>query len=186
MVASELLNLRSSTPSRLLKAPGPDAAQLNDLLMQAMRVPDHGKLAPWRFIVVQNQARQRLSELLVATRQVIDPNAGAEALAKDAQRFLHAPVIVVVVAILTAAHKIPEIEQAASAAAVCMQLLNAAFAAGFGAQWLTGWAAYDAHIANALGLRNGEQISGFIHIGSTDAAAIERQRPALRDKISHF
>ncbi len=186
MLASELLRQRGSTPSRLLKAPGPDAGQLDALLTQAMRVPDHGKLAPWRFIVVQNQARQRLSDILVATRQLIEPSVSVEALEKDAQRFMHAPVIVVVVATLTPKHKIPEVEQAASSAAVCMQLLNAAFAAGFGAQWLTGWAAYDPRIANALGLNSAEQISGFIHIGSTDAAIIARPRPSLNDKLSAF
>ena len=186
MDASVLLNGRASTPSRLLKSPGPSAPELQALLTCAMRVPDHGKLTPWRFIVVQGDARQRLSELIAARRQSIDPNVALAALEKDAMRFLHAPVVVVVVASLSLGHKIPEIEQSASASAVCMQLLNAAFAANFGAQWLTGWPAYDALVAASLGLGANESISGFIHIGSTDAAAIERPRPDLSEKLSHF
>ena len=186
MLATELLNARASTPSRLLQSPGPTELELQALLQTAMRVPDHGKLAPWRFIVVQGEARQRLSETIVARRKSMEPNVGNDALAKDAQRFLHAPVIVVVIASLSPGHKIPEVEQIASASAVCMQLLNAAFAANFGAQWLTGWLAYDAVIAVSLGLKANEAVSGFIHIGSIDTAAAERPRPNLSEKLSYF
>ena len=186
MLAIELLNARASTPSRLLKAPGPTAAELQALLQTAMRVPDHGKLAPWRFLLVQGDARQRLSEIIVARRKSIEPEIATDALEKDATRFLHAPVIVVVIASLSPGHKIPEVEQSASAAAVCMQLLNAAFAANFGAQWLTGWPAYDAVIAASLGLNANESVSGFIHIGSTDTAPAERPRPNLSEKLSVF
>ena len=186
MLAYELLTARASTPSRLLKSPGPNTLELQALLQSAMRVPDHGKLAPWRFVVVQNDARQRLADVIVARRVSIEPEATAEALEKDAMRFLHAPVIVVVIASLSLGHKIPAAEQTASASAVCMQLLNAAFAANFGAQWLTGWLAYDAVITAALGLSANEHISGFIHIGSTDKAVPDRPRPNLSEKLSHF
>ena len=186
MLANDLLNGRASTPSRLLKSPGPSALELQALLQSAMRVPDHGKLAPWRFVVVQGDARQRLSEIIIARRKSIDPEITSDALEKDAMRFLHAPVIVVVIASLSLGHKIPDAEQTASASAVCMQLLNAAFAANFGAQWLTGWAAYDLVVIRALGLGANEHISGFIHIGSADAPASERPRPALSEKLSYF
>lgn len=186
MLANELLNGRASTPSRLLKSPGPTATELEALLQTAMRVPDHGKLAPWRFVVVQGDARHRLSEIIVARRKNIEPEVTTEALEKDAMRFLHAPVIVVVIAGLSLDHKIPEVEQSASASAVCMQLLNAAFAANFGAQWLTGWPAYDAAITAALGLTANENVSGFIHIGNTDKAVPERPRPNLSEKLSYF
>lgn len=156
------------------------------MLQSAMRVPDHGKLAPWRFIVVQGDARQRLSEIIVARRKSVEPDVAQEALEKDAMRFLHAPVIVVVIASLSPGHKIPLVEQSASASAVCMQLLNAAFAANFGAQWLTGWPAYDAVIAETLGLGANEIISGFIHIGSSDAFASERPRPNLSEKLNYY
>lgn len=186
MLAAELLNARASTPSRLLKSPGPTELELQELLRTAMRVPDHGKLAPWRFLVVQGDARQRLSEMIVARRKSMEPEVATDALEKDAQRFLHAPVIVVVIASLSPGHKIPEVEQIASASAVCMQLLNAAFSANFGAQWLTGWLAYDAVIAASLGLKANETVSGFIHIGSTDTLALERPRPHLSAKLSYF
>ena len=163
MLANELLNRRASTSSRLLKIPGPSALELQALLECAMRVPDHGKLTPWRFLVVQGDARQRLADAVVARRNSIEPQVAEEALAKDASRFTHAPVIVTVIASLTPGHKIPEVEQMASASAVCMQLLNAAFAANFGAQWLTGWPAYDAVIASELGLKANEKIAGFIN-----------------------
>lgn len=186
MLAHELLATRASTPSRLLKSPGPSALELQTLLQTAMRVPDHGKLTPWRFVVVQGDTRQGLADVIVARRKSIEPEVAPEALEKDAMRFLHAPVIVVVIASVSLGHKIPAVEQTASASAVCMQLLNAAFAANFGAQWLTGWPAYDAVIGAALGLRVDESISGFIHIGSTDTLAPERPRPSLSDKLNYF
>ena len=186
MDATALLNGRASTPSKLLQSPGPSAPELQALLQSAMRVPDHGKLAPWRFIAVQGDARQRLADIIVARRKSSEPDVATEALEKDAMRFLHAPVVIVVVASLSLGHKIPEVEQSASASAVCMQLLNAAFAAGFGAQWLTGWPAYDAVIAAALGLRANENISGFINIGSTDTVAAQRPRPSVAEKLSYF
>ena len=184
MLANELLNRRASTSSRLLKAPGPSALELQALLQCAMRGPDHGKLTPWRFLVVQGDARQRLADAVVARRNQIEPQVAEDALAKDALRFMHAPVVVTVIASLSLGHKIPEVEQMASASAVCMQLLNAAFAANFGAQWLTGWPAYDAVIASELGLKANEKIAGFIHIGSADAPAAERSRPNLSEKLS--
>lgn len=186
MDATALLNGRASTPSRLLKSPGPSAPELQALLQSAMRVPDHGKLAPWRFVVVQGDARQKLSDIVVARRKSTEPEVATNALEKDAMRFLHAPVIVVVIASLSPGHKIPEVEQRASASAVCMQLLNAAFAANFGAQWLTGWPAYDAEVAAALGLTANESVSGFIHMGSSDTGSAERTRPDLSVKLSYF
>jgi nitroreductase len=186
MDALALLQTRSSTSSRLLRAPGPTTEQLRAMLTLAMRVPDHGKLAPWRFVVIQGAARQRLADALVARRKVIEPGVGAEALEKDAGRFLHAPVIVSVISMRTLNHKIPEVEQAASASAVCMQLLNVAHAFGFGAQWLTAWAAYDREIQVTLGLSALEHIAGFIHIGDCEQLASERVRPALSDKLAFF
>jgi nitroreductase len=186
MDALTLLQKRSSTSSRLLRAPGPTSEQLTSMLTLAMRVPDHGKLTPWRFVVIQGSARQRLADALVARRKAIEPEVGAEALEKDAGRFLHAPVIVAVIGIRTPNHKIPELEQAASASAVCMQLLNAAHSFGFGAQWLTAWAAYDRDILAVLGLSALEHIAGFIHIGACEQLASERARPALADKLTFF
>jgi nitroreductase len=186
MLALELLQTRSSTPSRLLQAPGPTRTQLEQMLELAMRVPDHGKLTPWRFVLIAGDARQQLSELLVERFLALKADSPPEAIDKERQRFLFAPCIVAVIASITPAHKIPESEQHASASAVCMQLLNAAQALGFGAQWLTAWAAYDAMIKARLGLTTNEHIAGFIHIGSSATKPIERTRPALAEKLSSF
>ena len=186
MTPLQLLSSRASVSSRLLLPPGPNADELAQLLNIAMRVPDHGKLAPWRFLLIQGDARQRVSERLCARKLVLEPESSADGLEKERQRFLHAPVIVVVITHITKPHKIPEVEQLLSAGAVCMQLLNAAAAQGFAGQWLTGWAAYDPDIAQFLGLRQHEAIAGFIHLGHSESAPPERPRPLLADKLSSF
>lgn len=186
MDVSPLLTQRRSVPSRLLAAPGPDRAQLEALLTAAMRVPDHGKLAPWRFVLIEGEARHVLGERLAARARAIDPNAPAAALEKDRERFCFAPTIVAVVATPVAGHKVPVVEQLLSGGAVCFALLLAAQGMGFGAQWLTGWAAYDREILAGLGLTPEEQLLGFIHIGTPQGEAPERLRPALADKLSVF
>lgn len=184
MTPLQQLASRSSTPSRLLLAPGPSSDELAQLLTIAMRVPDHGKLAPWRFLVIEDDARLRMSERLCARKLILEPEVSSEALEKERLRFLHSPCIVVVIAQTTKLHKIPEGEQLMSAAAVCMQMLNAAAAMGFASQWLTGWAAYDLSIAEFLRLNSNESVAGFIHLGHSNAAPVERSRPALADKLS--
>ena len=169
-----------------MTGPGPTAAQLQALLQLAMRVPDHGKLCPWRFVVIAEQGRERMAELLAQRRQELEPDVSADALAKDRQRFLYAPVIVTVIASPTVPHKVPLHEQLASAAAVCMQLLNAAHAHGFAGQWLTAWAATDPIVMHSLGLVAHEQIIGFIHLGTSAQTAGERERPDLSGKLSYF
>jgi len=171
------LDARRSVPSRLLGAPGPDAGQLQRLLTSASRVPDHGKLVPWRFLLISGDTRLRLGELLAARSRERDPQASAAAIEKDRQRFSFAPVIVTVVARLTPGHKVPEQEQLLAAGSVCFALLQAAQALGFGAQWLTGWAAYDPVIGARLGLAANERVVGFIHIGTAAEPAPERDRP---------
>jgi nitroreductase len=177
MTLIDQLNSRRSSPSRTLKGPGPDAAQLNKILSAAVRVPDHGKLAPWRFIRISGQTRFALGELLAERCLQRDPSAATAAVEKDRARFSFAPVIIAVVAKLTPKHKVPEIEQLMSGGAVCFAMLQAAQGLGFGAQWLTGWAAYDEVILNALGIGEHEHILGFIHIGNISEAAPERVRP---------
>lgn len=171
------LNQRRSVPSRLLGEPGPDPAQLQAMLTASVRVPDHGKLAPWRFLRIQGQARIVLGELLAARSLERDPSAPAAAVEKDRQRFAFAPVIIAVIGRPVAGHKVPEQEQLLSGGAVCFALLQAAQALGFGAQWLTGWAAYDPVVAARLGLTGEERVLGFIHIGTAADAVPERQRP---------
>ena len=172
-----VLDTRRSVPSKQLGEPGPDHATLLRMLASAVRVPDHGKLVPFRFIRLQGEARHALGDLLAARTLHLQPDAADAVVEKDRARFSHAPVIVTVVAGLTPGHKVPEQEQLLTAGSVCFALLQAAQALGFGAQWLTGWMAYDDAVAATLGLSADERIAGFIHIGTPKMEAPERERP---------
>ena len=171
------LRQRRSVPSRLLAGPGPTPDQLLAMLAEAVRVPDHGKLVPWRFLRIQGAARAALGELLAGRALERDPQAPAAAVEKDRQRFSHAPVVLAVIGRLTPGHKVPVQEQLLSGGAVCFALLQAAQALGFGTQWLTGWAAYDPVVTARLGLVEHETVLGFIHIGTPAEEVPERQRP---------
>jgi nitroreductase len=181
--ALSLLNSRRSVPSRLLADPGPDEATLWRMLEAAVRVPDHGKLVPWRFIRIRGPARARLGELLAQRQRERDPGAPDSLVEKDRNRFNHAPVVIAVVSCPTPGHKVPEQEQLLSAGSVCFALLQAAQALGFGAQWLTGWAAYDDVITGRLGLMSHERLVGFIYIGTAVEVAPERVRPDPRSLL---
>ena len=171
------LDARRSVPSKQLTAPGPDHATVLRMLRSAVRVPDHGKRLPWRFLRISGDARQALGEALVRRTRERDPAAGEAVIDKERNRFSHAPVILAVVARLGPDEKIPESERFSSASCVCFALLQAAQALGFGAQWLTGWAAYDPEILRLLGLAGHERITGFIHIGTPKLDVPERERP---------
>ena len=175
--ALNALDARRSVPAMQLCEPGPDQAQLMRMLSSAVRVPDHGKRVPWRFIRIEGDARIAMGEQLAARSRERDPQASDAVIEKDRQRFLHAPLIVTVVADQGEDAKIPASERLLSAGCVCFALLQAAQALGFGAVWLTGWAAYDPHIARVLGLGDTEAVAGFIHIGSIRQPAPERDRP---------
>lgn len=177
MNALRFLRDRRSVPSRLLGEPGPDPAQLRAMLAEAVRVPDHGKLTPWRFLAIRGDARHVLGGHLAARTLEKDPAAAPAVVDKDRARFSQAPLVLVVVACPVPGHKVPVQEQLLSGGALCFALLQAAQALGFGAQWLTGWAAYDPKILQLLGLAEGEQVLGFVHIGTPEGTAPERQRP---------
>lgn len=168
---------RISTPCKHLGAPGPDQHSLLSLLAEAVHVPDHGRLRPWRFILIEGDARTRIGEILFRRVQEAVPEASAIRLEKERTRFSFAPCIVAVVLNPVKGHKVPEIEQVLSAGAVCMNLLHAAHQAGFGAQWLTGFAAYDREVLTAVGLETDEQLIGYIHIGTRTESPGERERP---------
>jgi nitroreductase len=172
------LAARRSTPSRLLGTPGPDRNALLRMLEAAVRVPDHGRRVPFRFITIQGDARHRLGEELERIARERDPDAPAAVLEKDRQRFSHAPLVVAVVAVLDPEdEKIPAQERLLSAGCVCFSLLVAAQSEGFGAQWLTGWPSYDEQVLARLGLSADERIAGFIHIGTASGEVPERERP---------
>jgi nitroreductase len=183
----DFLNRRRSVPSRQLGEPGPDASQLERLLQAAIRAPDHGKLVPWRMLAIRGDARARLGRAIVEIHARKEPDVAPAALDKDRERFNHAPLIVAVIARIEADHaKIPAQEQLLSAGCVAYNILLGAQALGFGAQWLTGWAAYDDEVARVLGLAANERVVGFMHIGSAKEAAPERTRPSLADVWSEW
>lgn len=172
-----VLTQRRSTPARLLGDPGPSPAQIEAMLGAAVAVPDHGRLAPWRFIRIAGSARAALGELLVARQRERSPDADQPTLDKDRRRFSHAPVVIGVIGRIASGQRIPEQEQLLSGGAVCLALLQAAYSLGFGAQLLTGWPAYDPAIAARLGLEAGERVLGFVHIGTAQGPAPEAPRP---------
>jgi nitroreductase len=183
----DVLNLRRSVPSRQLGEPGPDDAQLRELLRAAIRVPDHGKLVPWRLVLIRGAARAKLGEALAGMHLRREPDAPPAVIEKDRSRFDCAPLIVTVVARIEEDHpKIPAQEQLLSAGLVAYNLLLGAQSLGFGAQWLTGWAAYDREAASLLGLAANERVVAFVHIGTARENAPERVRPALDSVVSEW
>jgi nitroreductase len=183
----EVLNQRRSVPSRQLGEPGPGDTELHALLAAAIRVPDHGKLAPWRLVTIRGDARAKLGAALAALHLRREPDVPPAVIEKDRTRFDCAPLIVAVVARIEEDHpKIPAQEQLLSAGCVAYNLLLGAQAQGYGAQWLTGWAAYDRDAASLLGLADNERIVAFVHIGTGREPAPERTRPTLDTVVSEW
>ena len=179
----EFLRTRRSRPAKILTAPVPLRAEIEQLLQMAARTPDHKKLEPWRFIVLEKGAMPRLAELaLKTTTQAGKP---AEKVEKFRQQFANADLAVAVIAAPVQHPDVPELEQLLSAGAVCLALLNAALASGWGANWLTGPMASDAEfLQNGLGLAPHEYVAGFIHIGTAKSIPPDRPRPDMNAKIS--
>jgi len=185
--ALELLARRRSVKAQDLQEPGPDDATLGAMLGVAMRVPDHGKLGPWRFLVVRGDRRADLGEIIARRFRELHPEADDEAVAFERGRFLRAPVVVAVVSSPNPkAVKIPLWEQQLSAGAACQNLLNAALFAGFGAQWLTEWYSYDEAVAREVGLAEGERFAGFVYLGSSTATPEERPRPSYESRVTEW
>ncbi len=173
----QALGQRRSVPSLQLGEPGPDEATLLKMLAAAVRVPDHGKLVPFRFLQIRGDARHALGDYLARRSRERDPQVAAAVVEKDRQRFSHAPLVVTVIARLRDTPKVPVQEQLLTAGCVCFALLQAAQGFGFGAQWLTAWMAHDEGVARHLGLADDERIVGFIHIGTPKRDVPERERP---------
>jgi nitroreductase len=182
----ELLLSRRSGSAKAMTAPGPDESQLETILRAASRVPDHGKLSPWRFIIIDGDARRRMGNLLAETLQADDPAVSAERLEIERGRFLRAPVVVAVISRVREAIQIPEWEQILSAGAACQTMLIAAHALSFVANWITEWPAYHPIIRERLGLKTGERIAGFVYIGTPSVPLEERVRPQLDAIVTHF
>ena len=170
-----LLHSRRSAKPRDMIAPGPDEQQLRKILKAAIRVPDHGKLSPWRFVIVREHQRQKLAELLTAAFRAEKPDADPREI-ESLEQFAHqAPTLIVALSVPVGT-KIPRWEQELSVGAACMNLLNAVHASGFVGSWLTGWPAYSETVRNAFG-NTDDRIAGFIFIGSTTRDLEERPRP---------
>lgn len=184
--ARRLLALRRSTSAERLTDPGPDDPTLDAILEIAARVPDHRKIFPFRFIVLGEQAKARLGDVAAESFKKLDPDQRPERVALERKRFLRAPVVVVVVARIDSGHKTPEWEQTLTNGAVCLNMLLAASAYGFAANWLTEWCAYDSGVIAALGLSPPERISGFVYMGTAIEAPRERQRPNMAEIITRL
>lgn len=179
-----LLATRRSAKPRDMVAPGPDAGQLRQILEAAMRVPDHGKLNPWRFVIVEAGQRPAFADLLQDAYRAEKPDAGRLELEAMAQFAHQAPVMVAILSTPTENSKVPLWEQQLSAGAACMNLLLATHAAGFVGSWLTGWPAYNGAVLASLGGAPTDRIAGFLFLGSPSRPLEERPRPAYEAVVS--
>lgn len=181
--SNELLNrlaTRRSAPAQQLTAPAPSGADLDTLLQLAMRSPDHGKLAPWRLVVLGPQSRAEIVQKLTAmTLRLPDPVKGKAVLAKLA----NPPLTVLVISSPVHGHKVPVWEQELSAGAVCMNIEHAANALGYSASWITDWYSFDAEALALFDIKDGEKVAGFIHIGTLAEPPLERPRPQVSERV---
>ena len=180
-----LIETRRSGKPRDMIAPGPDAAQLDRILAAAMRVPDHGKIAPWRFVVIDSDKRIALAALLTTTYRAEKPDAGRLELEAVEQFSIQSPALVIVLSTPVEGSKIPLWEQQLSAGAACTTMLHAAHALGFVGCWLTGWPAYSDAVRDAFGGK-GDRIAGFLFFGSPGRPLDERPRPEFDAIASHW
>jgi nitroreductase len=184
--AIELLKTRRSVKPREMNGPGPSPADLETILTIGARVPDHGKLTPWRFIVFEGDARLRAGKVIAQVFAQKNPQAASAEIDAERLRLLDAPLVIAVVSFTRPHPKVPPWEQELSAGASAMNIVTAATALGYGANWLTGWFAFDRDVLDGLGLKSDEKLAGFIHIGTPTKASEDRPRPALPDIVTRF
>jgi nitroreductase len=183
-VLDALLQRRSA---KTLTDPAPDEGALELLLESAARAPDHGRLRPWRFIIIRGAARERLGELMAEQQRRLQPAASLESLQRERQKALRAPLIVAVAAVCNTSARIPAIEQILSAGAAAQNMMLAATALGYGSMWKTGDAAYDDTVKAALGLEAKDAIVGFLYLGTPTADGLPTPvRGQWRDRVSYW
>lgn len=183
----ELLHTRRSVKAAEMIGPGPDATQLNAILQAAHRVPDHGKIGPWRFVIFEGDARAQFSQKLATIYAANNPDAGEKLLEFQKSVLMRAPCVIAVIATPQIDNpKVPVWEQHLAVGACCQNLLVAAHAMGFVGNWLTEWYSYNHDVNQLLHLRAEDQIAGFIYLGSAAAKPEERPRPALEDRIQYW
>jgi len=182
-----LLSTRRSVKPDKLAAPGPSPAELETILTIAARVPDHKKLAPWRFIVFEGDARVRIREIIARACIAEEKEAPSQLrLAMERGRLTRAPLVVAAISRIVEHRSAPEWEQVLSAGAACFNLCLAANAMGYGTSWITEWIAYNPQVRAALGLADNERVAGFIYIGTPIETSGERERPALSDIVTRW
>lgn len=184
--ALDMLKTRRSVKPVELTGPAPTAAEIETLLTIASRVPDHGKLTPWRFIVFEGEARSKAGRKIADVFKQNRPEATPEQVETEGKRLARAPLVIAVVSRAGVHIKIPEWEQVLSAGAAATSLVFAAHAMNFAASWLTEWYAYDRRVLDALGLAPNERIAGFVHIGRPMKPAEDRPRPALSEIVTRY
>jgi nitroreductase len=184
--AIDLLKTRRSVKPREMSDPGPSATELETILTIGARVPDHGKLAPWRFIIFEGDARVRAGEIIANIFARKNPNATQAEIDVEKRRLTDAPLVIGVVSSTRPHPKVPPWEQELSAGASAMNIVTAATALGYGACWLTGWFAFDRDVLDGFGLKPDEKLAGFIHIGTPTKASEDRPRPTLADIVTRF
>ena len=182
----ELLQSRRSGSAKRMTGPGPSPDQIRTLISCATRVPDHGKLTPWRFIIFAGAARERFGGTLVDALRSTEPEANAERIAQERNRLMRAPVVIAAISNVRPGIPIPEWEQTLSAGASCQTLCIAAHAMGFVANWITEWYSYSPVVREALSLTPQERIAGFIYIGSPAEQLVDRPRPAFESVAAYY
>ncbi|MDP1731474.1 MAG: nitroreductase [Devosia sp.] len=182
----DYLRTRRSVGIAFLKEPGPDAEELEQILAIGTRVPDHGKLAPWRLILVEGDDRVRAGERLAEIAKANNPALDEASMELERRQFLPAPLTIGVIFSPRPSTKAPELEQLLSAGGVCLNLVHAAHALGYAANWVTRWFAFDTAAQQMLGARGGERFVGFVHIGTPAIVPDDRERPELQSIVSRW
>jgi nitroreductase len=184
--ALTLLTTRRSVKPIELNGPAPTASEIETILTIASRVPDHGKLTPWRFILFEGESRSAIGETIAAAFKSDRPDATAGQIEFERSRMARAPLVIAVVSRAAPHAKIPEWEQVLSAGAATMNLVTAAHALGYAANWITEWYSYDPRILKAMGLADSERVAGFVHVGTPSRPPEDRPRPPLSEIVTRY
>ncbi len=182
----DFLTTRRSTVARMMDGPGPGDEDLQKIMESGMRVPDHGRLTPWRFIVIRGDAREKIGNVIGTSFKKNKPDAIDEELEMEQERLTRAPIVIAVISKVQKEHKIPEWEQILSSGAACQTMLIAAQSMGYAAQWLTEWYAYDVDVKKAIGAGPEDEIAGFLYLGSGTGELKDRARPAYEEIVSEW
>jgi len=183
---SDFLLSRRSIVVRNMVEPGPSDADIEKILRAGMRVPDHGRLTPWRFKIIRGDAREKMGDILGEAFQKANPDCIEEQVEIEKERFLRAPLVIAVISTTNPEHKIPEWEQILSSGAACQNMLTSALSMGYAAQWITEWYAYNDDVKAALGLDAADRIAGFLYLGTRTEDPTDRARPEYGDIVSEW